>query len=271
MCAPGWPGQVRPTRSAPASRKSTSTVSAPAADRSAVKAWPWRHAVNPLRVVWGCLATMAAIMFGSCGAQHDRVASSELRLPRFAVFASRTADDELPREVAAALARSAEPEFRNADIEAARRVLALEPVWLVPASGNEVCIVRIVYPLPGATQGSGITPAIAHSCVSEREAQAGRLVTTQTLGSSPSESTRTRVIGVAPDGVAAVTIAASHGLATAALVQRNGYEAVVAGPVSVVLRTYYDHRVVRHTIPLGTVPANVGAPQAGRGDTLGAG
>jgi hypothetical protein len=121
-------------------------------------------------------------------------------------------------------------------------------------------MVRIVYPLPGATHGSGMAPAIAHTCVSEGEAQAGQLVETQTLGLSPSESTHTRVVGVAPDGVAAVTITAGHPLTTVAPVQRNGYEAIVTGPLSVIFRTHHGHRVVRHVIPLRAVPVNIGAP-----------
>jgi hypothetical protein len=214
---------------------------------------------------------MAMIMFASCGAQRRDIAMSGVSLPRFAVFASRTEDDELPSEVAVALAHSHKPRFSNADIDNARRVLALQPVWLVPASEQNVCIVRIAYPLPGATHVSGTARAIGRICNSEREAETGLLVETHTLGPSPSGWSRMSVIGIAPDGVADVTITARHGLTTVAPVQRNAYEAVVAGPVSVIFRTHHDDRAERHVIPLGAVPDNIGAPYVGRANLRSAG
>jgi hypothetical protein len=237
-----------------------STVSAPDVQQRADGARRWRYAVNPLRVGCSCLATMATIMFASCGAQRRHTVTSGVPLPRFAVFASRTEVDELPSEVTVTLAHSHNPKFSNADIEDARRVRALQPVWLVPASEDKVCIVRIVYPFPGATQGTGTARAIGHTCNSEEEAETGGLVETHTLGPSPSGWSRMSVIGIAPDGIANVTISARHGVTTVAPVQRNAYEAVVAGPVSVTFRTHHDHRLVRHVIPLGAVPDNIGAP-----------
>jgi hypothetical protein len=216
--------------------------------------------MNRLGARCSCLAAMAAITFASCGAQGRHIVTSRVPPPRFAVLGSRTEDDELPSEVTVALAHSHSPRFSNADIADARRVLAVEPVWLVPASEGKVCIVRIAYPIANATQRTELAPAIVHACNSEAEAQAGRLVETQTLGSSSSGWLRMRVIGIAPDGVAAVTITAKHGLATTAAVQRNAYEAMVAGPTSVVFRTRQDGRVERHVIPLGAIPANIGAP-----------
>jgi hypothetical protein len=214
---------------------------------------------------------MAALMFASCGAQARHVVTSRVPLPRFAVFASRTEDDELPGEVTVTLAHSHNPKFSNADIDDARRLRALQPVWLVPASEDKVCIVRILYPLPGATQGTGTARAIGHTCNSEGEAETGELVETHTLGPSPSGWSRMSVIGIAPDGVADVTITARNALATTAPVQRNAYEAVVAGPVSVTFRTHHDHRAERHVIPLGSVPDNIGAPYVGRSSPRSAG
>jgi hypothetical protein len=268
LAGPSWLGQPG---SAPASPQMPSTVSAPNAQQRAEDGGRWRYAVNPLKAGCSRLATMAAIMLASCGAQGQHIVTSGRPLPRFAVFASRTGDDELPSEVATALAHIQRTKFSNADIDDARRVLASQPVWLVPASEDKVCIVRITYPLAGATQETGMAPAIGRTCNSEGEAQAGLLVETRTLGPSPSGWSRMSVIGIAPDGVADVTITARNGLATTAPVQRNAYEAVVAGPVSVIFRTHHDHRAERHVIPLGSVPDNIGAPYVGRSSPRSAG
>jgi hypothetical protein len=211
---------------------------------------------------------MAAIVLASCDSQSQHPATSGRALPRFAVFAGRRGEGELPSYVAAALAHSRRTRFSAADIDDARRVLPVQPVWLVPASEDKVCIVRIAYPLSGPTPGTGTAPAIGHTCNSEGEAQAGWLVETQSLGSSSSGWRRMKVIGIAPDGVANVTITARHGSTTTALVQNNAYEAVVTGPVSVIFRNHHGQRMVRHVIPLGALPVNIGAPYVSRATEL---
>src|ERR1700677_2973445 len=99
----------------------SSTASVPGSQQRAdVRCW--RHAMSPSRAGGSWLATMAAIVLASCGAQSQHAVTNGRPLPRFAVFAGRTGEGELPSDVAAALAHSRRTRFSNADIADARRV-----------------------------------------------------------------------------------------------------------------------------------------------------
>jgi hypothetical protein len=196
-----------------------------------------------LRLACGGLAVIATTAFLSCGAASRR--ADDRPTPHFAVFAAHRADDALPPELTAALTGGGSPQFSTADIGAARRVLASAPVWLVPASPDKACIVRIVYPLP-EFRGK-YPPAFVHTCVTESEAQEGALVETQILGIS-ARTSPTRVIGIVPDGVGLVTITASRGPSATVPVVRNAYEATLAKPTTVIFRVRYHGQTVRRTI-----------------------
>lgn len=181
----------------------------------------------------------------------------------FAVLrTTRNSDDALPSELASVLSQSTQPEFTEHDMYAARRILALNPGWLIPAANGEVCLARLVYPLSPPDAASVSSPIPANTCVPEASAQAGRLVETQSLSTTVSAPGRDRVVGVAPDGVTTVNILQRNGRHVAVPVIRNGYEAIASDPVAVRLAVSLDRRQVIDVIPLRTFSARNPSPLA---------
>jgi hypothetical protein len=208
---------------------------------------------HPLAVlmVSTCFAVASVYLIGSCGATRHTAAVNTPPSAAFEVFDdASTADDLLPREAAAALSQSPEPEFTEVDIRDARRVLAEDPVWLVPTTNDELCLVRVVYPLVATAHGKALSPATTHTCTTEAAAQAGRLVETESLAASPSGSRSTRVVGVAPNGVLTVAITSTVHTHTTVAVDRNAYETVLDDPDVVTFVTHRDHRPVTQAVPL---------------------
>ena len=196
---------------------------------------------------------MLSIFLASCGAAHDRVKTESAPRPGFAVFdGAPTPSDALPAEVAATLTRSTKPEFGNAEIKDARRVLANDPGWLVPAANGEVCLVQLIYPLIAPAHGEVLPPTPATSCAPEAQVQAGQLVGTHSLSASVTRVADSTVTGVVPDGVAAVTIISSHARSTTLDVVRNAYEATVRDPVAVRFVTTSHGKPETHTVQLTT-------------------
>jgi len=200
-----------------------------------------------------CLALASGGVLSACGAARHNAAEA-LPVAGFAVFdASPTANDALPAEVAASLRDSLAPEFSSADIRAARRVLALEPGWLVPVSNGEICLVRSVYPLATGGHSKPLPPTIQHSCASDAAAREGRLVATQSLATSLGGSPSARVVGVIPTGVASVTIVSRSGQSTTVAVDRNAYETVIREPATIRFVTVGHARRIKREIPIVTV------------------
>jgi hypothetical protein len=176
-----------------------------------------------------------------------------MQRPGFAVFdGAPTSSDALPGEVAATLSRSVNPEFGKAEIKEARRVLANEPGWLVPAANGEICLVQLIYPLVAKEHGQVSPPATTTSCEPEGSAEAGQLVGTHSLSASLTQATDSNVTGVAPNGVATVKIISSRGRSTSVDVIRNAYEVVVADPVAVRFTTTSHGKSITHTVRLTT-------------------
>jgi hypothetical protein len=191
----------------------------------------------------------------SCGTTHDHHAKSGAPLPQpgFSVFAgSPTSSDALPDEIATQLPQNVDHKFAKADIRDARRVLADDPGWLVPAANAEICLVQLIYPLIPVVHGEVLRPAPSTSCASEASAQAGRLVGTRSLSTSTTRATKTSVTGIVPNGVSTVTIVSARGQQTIADVMRNAYEAVATDPVAVRFVTTSHGKPTTHTVKLAT-------------------
>jgi hypothetical protein len=231
-----------------------------------------RHAPTGCRLVATALCTAGICVSIALLADHktrERDTLAEVRShPGLAVFADApTPSDSLPREAIASLANSVQPEFSAVDIHTARRVLANTPGWIVPASDGELCMVRVVYPV-APTPGVPFSPSVAYRCSTEPEVEAGRLVETQYLGTTVSRSPHARVVGVAPNGVASVTIVTGDGLQTAVAVTRNAYEAIVDDPVVARFVTFKDGHSHQNAIPLARMPVLSAAPKPNSGGTL---
>jgi len=184
----------------------------------------WWRFIAFLLAICACLTIVLMLaLFPSEPTQHSMQAS-------FAVLDTAAATgDKLPREVIASLGLSAVPEFTLVELRQARRVLADQPGWLVPAQGGELCLVRLIDLVGGKPLDGAFTPAITHVCVSEHAAQSGQLVEVQSLGTSIAKSGVCRVVGVVPDGVTAVHVGSDHGTARVP-VDRNAYEVIVYKP-----------------------------------------
>jgi hypothetical protein len=200
-----------------------------------------------------CAVTTLSILLTSCGAAQDRPESATVSRPGFAVFDDApTPSDALTGEVAGTLSRSVQPEFGKAEIADARRVLANDPGWLVPAANGEICLVQLIYPVIGAVHGEVLPPTPETACQPEALVEAGQLVGTHSLSASLTQATDSNVTGVAPNGVATVKIISSRGRSTSVDVIRNAYEVVVADPIAVRFTTTSHGKPITHTVRLTT-------------------
>jgi len=168
----------------------------------------------------------------------------------------------MPLEVIEALLHSENTRFDEADVLAAKRVLADEPGWLVPSVSGDQCLVRLVYPVAGFAKNNTLPPIPLWNCVSRAAAQAGHLIETQVVTLAGTKPLHTKVIGIVPDGTQEVYIATRGGRRLVVPVNQNAYEAIVENPVSVrftvaVGKDKYSERVV----PLATFNARNLVPQ----------
>jgi len=159
-----------------------------------------------------------------------------------------TSEDALPQDVADTLAGSAHPEFVAADLRAARRVLAQDGGWLVPADDGEACLVRLAYSLL-APRGS-IPPSTRHVCMSEKLAQEGRLLEAESFATPQKPNPKARVVGIVPNGVSSVTFRSRGGQRTVIPTVRNAYEAIVVEPVSLTFVARQGGKTTRHSIEI---------------------
>ena len=223
-------------------------------------------AIAPLLgLLAACGATLSA-----CGEQNEPTAPAHRqRVPPAAGFAvlhePRTAGDELPSELAAALQASRRPGFSRADIDASRRVLADTPAWLLTAANGETCLARLNYPLLATVHGAALPPIPSSTCVPAARARLGALVDTQSLtGAEPgsrARATRSKVLGVAPDGVQTVTVLSRGGGGVRVPVSRNAYEALIARPSLVRFVVHAGGRNVVRSVALSTFSSNNPGPQ----------
>ena len=186
---------------------------------------------------------------GASGCGRAIVSVSHTPTMAFAVSRSqRTPDDALPQQVVDALLLSTRPEFVNADLQFARRILPLSRGWLVPAKNREVCLVRLVEPLIPQEHGVPLQPAVSTLCQPEPAAQEGRLIGAQALAVHAVPSPPYLVVGVVPDGARRVELLyGSHGH-EAIPTTRNAYEAIVRAPRTIRFVTGGTDAV--HSIPI---------------------
>jgi hypothetical protein len=223
----------------------------------------------PSSIVLACAVAALSLLLVSCGAARRSSTTEAVPHAGFAVFdGAPTPADALPSEVVAWLEKSSQPEFDEAGIRASRRVLAGYPGWLVPAANGEMCLVRLIYPLIAAVHGTALPPTPSQTCAPQASAEAGRLVESQSLATSGTRSVQNRVLGVAPNGVAKVTIISSRGRRVTVEVIRNAYETVVEDPLAVEFVTTSHHKSVTHTIPLTSFNGRNVSPQPGTGASI---
>jgi hypothetical protein len=243
-----WPGTWRPSRATWSRKRSP----LPDRMRRLHRRQSLARRMSPTQLA--CAVTALSILLASCGAAQDRhPGSATVSRPGFAVFDDApTPSDALTEEVAGTLSRNVQPEFGKAEIADARRVLANDPGWLVPAANGEICLVQLIYPVIGAVHGEVLPPTPETACQPEALAEAGQLVGTHSLSASLTQATDSNVTGVAPNGVATVTIVSSRGRSTSVDVIRNAYEVVVADPVAVRFTTTSHGKPITHTVRLTT-------------------
>jgi hypothetical protein len=150
----------------------------------------------------------------------------------------------MPSWVIRDLLLDSEPTLSVADLRAARRVLAHQRGWLIPAPPNELCLARVVDPLVREVDGQRLHPSVERSCVNRMGAAAGRLSEAQSLSTTFRKRMPTRVVGIVPDGVDTVTIRFDGGASTNVAVAHNSYEDVLINPSSVSFTGTKRHYVV---------------------------
>jgi len=184
---------------------------------------------------------VAALVIGGGHGPEKRVPQGAVRSGLATLETPPAEGDDLPSQVVASLAASVRHEFTAQDFRRARRALADQPAWLVPASEGEICFVRVVYP----RVQTGLEPLVVPSCASLAAIEAGELVEVESLsGFAP--KAKARVVGVVPDGVTAVDVestemdvASTEHRVTRVPVMRNAFEAIVGDPA----RAWFVRRV----------------------------
>jgi hypothetical protein len=219
--------------------------------------------LRDLRLGWRASFALflgGAIFLSSCGMETLGPSASARVTSGIGVLSvGRSPDDLLPPEVVMFLSGSVRPEYTPADLRAARRVLANEPGWLLPAADGEICLVRVVYPLLSGSGRASLPPTDSQVCEPGAGVLDGHLVETQSLSATPAQGV-TRVVGIVPDGVAKVLVVLAGGATAMVPVQRNAYEVIVREPVAVRFVRRHGSRVTAHRIELSTFGGRRVAP-----------
>lgn len=211
--------------------------------------------------VGACGAFLAFVVcVGGCGASRSELRASPSHLSAFAVLNSaRTRADTVPSKVAHYLLQLDEPSLSPVEIQDARTVLPNRRVWLVPAPEGMLCLVRMIYPLVLGVHGEHLPPAVGGKCSSEKGAQEGRLMASQSLSVRPTERVPMRVYGIVPDGVRNVLARSSRDVVRIVRVQRNAYEFSMVNPQSVSFATGQGRGRGRYVV---SIPSIAGAKQS---------
>jgi hypothetical protein len=211
-----------------------------------------------LRVLLGvavvaCAVAGAVVLTRDPGATRVGIRPTVLGIPG-------TAEEVLPAAVTEFLSNASEPGFAPADRRKARRVLANQPGWLIPASDGELCLVRVTYPISDAG-GRDLSPAVSDQCEPTEAVQAGKLVEVQTLGASAAAAPMRLVVGIAPEGVSVVKIEAKNGSVASVPVNQNAYEATVRMPTRVLFTRTIGLRTVQGSVTLPKIGGAGGSPR----------
>jgi hypothetical protein len=196
------------------------------------------------------MAVAISLLAAACGGTRPMSARAPTVAGLAVLGEAPMSSDLLPAEVVTALTQSVRPEFTGADLRSARRVLPLNPGWLVPAEDGQACLVRLVYPLIATERGTPLGPTPSYVCASEVATREGRLVETQSLTTSGTGTRNARVVGVVPNGVAAVTLVSGNGRQVTVPVFRNAYEAIAVDPIVVRFVVVDSHHQMKRSIRL---------------------
>jgi hypothetical protein len=179
------------------------------------------------------LLILTAAASGCGSARQNKQPSAPSRSP-FSVLGERpTGSDALPRWVWRRLRESSRPAMTNVDLRSARQILGVGRAWLIPAGVGELCLARLVAPLPSVTGSRHYPPAVDRSCTTRGAACAGRLMQLQYLSTSSESSAKARVVGVVPDDVHRVVVDLGGGNTRMVAVARNAYQYSGVAPRSV--------------------------------------
>jgi hypothetical protein len=213
-----------------------------------------------LRLIGVALLACASVVVAALGigGGEKRVEQETAKSGLATLEAPSGEGDALPSQVVATLAASVHYEFTPQDFRRARRALANQPAWLLPASEGEVCLVRVVYP----RVQTDLEPLIVPNCASRAAIEAGELVEVESLSGSAARA-KARVVGVVPNGVTAVDVestevdlASTEHRVTRVPVMRNAFEAIVGDPA----RAWFVRRVGDHSsverFALAGIPGN---------------
>jgi hypothetical protein len=193
---------------------------------------------------------VAALVIGE--GPEKRMPQGTVRSGLATLEAPAAEGDALPSQVVASLATSVNHEFTPQDLRRARRVLSDQPAWLLPASGGEICLVRVVYP---RVQYADLEPLISPSCASRAGIEAGELVEVESHSASAARA-RACVVGIVPDGVTAVDVESTEHQVTRVPVMRNAFEAFVGDPARAWFVRRVGERFSVERIALAGIPAN---------------
>jgi hypothetical protein len=181
-------------------------------------------------------------------------------MPGFSALRDMALRETLPHEVAQSLLTSVGTEFVTADTRVAARLRPLRPIWLVPANDGDLCLVRLTYATSLGARSAALPPSLTRTCLSDAEAKLGRLVETQTPGSSTRGERQTAVIGVVPDGVRTVTLVSWRGSRETVSVRDNAYEGSLVDPREAQFVLYRNARALRRRIDLAAGPQTLNHP-----------
>jgi hypothetical protein len=202
----------------------------------------------------------ASIGVAGCGAARTSQGVAA-RHPALAVFrAAPTGGDSMPPFVFRYLLESVEPKMSRSDIRHARLVLGRGPGWLVPAANAKLCLVQVIHPLGPQADNQLLPPSVSRACPREAVVESGRLIETQSRSTTFSSKPRTRVVGIAPDGVGHVVVHSGGRASTRVPVIRNAYELIVADPHSVSFVASRDGRRQRYLVKTPSVTGGTHEP-----------
>lgn len=197
---------------------------------------------------------MLLVGVAGCGSADDPPLATSSQSALDVLRAPRSNRDAVPPWVVRhLLTKGEEPALSITDIHSARRVLPHQKGWLVSAPEDELCLVRVVYPLVFEIDGEHLPPSVIRSCSTEAAAEAGRLFETQSLSTTFAKRMPTRVDGIVPNGVPQVTVRFAGSGSKKVAVKRNAYETIVINPRSVSFVAKRTGRWQRYVIPLPSV------------------
>jgi hypothetical protein len=216
---------------------------------------PCRRGAGPSVLVPLAVFVLVAGCLGGCGSSQKRHRlSTAVKASAFAVLHTPgSGDEQMPSWVSHDLVANGEPTLSATNVRGARRVLANQQAWLIPAPEGKLCLARIVNPLVPEINGERLYPSLTRSCASLSETEAGQLHESQSLSTSFKRRMPTRVVGVVPDGVSEVTINYEDSGSTKVTVTRNAYEDVLINPSSVSFTATARNHSHRYVVKLSSV------------------